>query len=54
MLLLTIYLLLSLLVGFVARERAIGFIGFFVLSLLFTPVIMFLVYLLGAPARRAG
>ncbi len=51
MLFLTIYVVLSLLVGFIARDRWIGFVGFFLLSLFVSPLIMFLVYLLGAPAR---
>jgi uncharacterized membrane protein YhdT len=44
-----LYLLACLLVGFLGRKRQIGFAGFFVLSLFVTPLVMSLVYLLGAP-----
>jgi hypothetical protein len=40
------YLVCCLLVAYLARDRVIGFIGFFVLSLIFTPLIMFFVFLL--------
>jgi hypothetical protein len=43
------YLIASLLVGFAGRGRQIGFAGFFVLSLLLTPLVTYLIYLLGAP-----
>jgi hypothetical protein len=41
------YLACCGLVGYLARDRIIGFVGFFLLSLIFTPFIMFLVFLLG-------
>jgi hypothetical protein len=47
------YLLACLLVGYMGRDRQIGFAGFFVLSLFLSPVIMALVYLLGAPRRSS-
>jgi hypothetical protein len=47
--LLAAYVAGSLIVGYVGRNRQIGFAGFFVLSLLLSPVVMFLVYLLGNP-----
>jgi len=47
--LVVLYLLLCLLVGFVGRNRKIGFAGFFVLSVLLSPLVMALVYLLGTP-----
>jgi hypothetical protein len=47
------YLIACLLVGFVGRKRQIGFAGFVVLSLLLTPVVTFLIYLLGAPKANA-
>lgn len=47
--LVALYLFGCLLVGFVGRERQIGFAGFFVLSLFVTPFVMILVYWLGAP-----
>jgi hypothetical protein len=40
---------LSALVGWIGRDRAIGFAGFFVLSLLFTPFVMALVLLVSVP-----
>ena len=42
-----VYLACCCLVGFLGRDRIIGFIGFFMFSLLFTPFIMFLVFILG-------
>ena len=47
------YVTACLLIGFVGRGRQIGFAGFFVLSLLLTPVVTFLVYLLGAPRANS-
>lgn len=47
-----LYVLLCLLVGFLGRHRAVGFAGCFVLSLLVTPFIMALVLLVGAPRER--
>jgi hypothetical protein len=46
-----IYLALCLLVGWLGRARRVGTIGFFILSLLFTPLIMALVLLISAPRR---
>jgi Na+/proline symporter len=47
--LVAVYLVLCLLVGFIGRNRQIGFAGFFVLSILLSPFVMALVYLLGTP-----
>jgi hypothetical protein len=47
--LVAVYLLLCLLVGFIGRDRQIGFAGFFILSVFLSPLVMALVYLLGAP-----
>lgn len=47
-----LYVLASLFIGYLGRDRLIGFIGFFVLSLLVTPVISAIVILLGL--RRPG
>ena len=47
-----IYLALSIIVAYVGRRRKIGFAGFFVLSLVLTPLVMILVYLLGAPRAQ--
>jgi hypothetical protein len=48
-----VYLLACLLVGFIGRDRQIGFAGFFVLSLFLTPIVMALAYLLAAPQRSS-
>jgi hypothetical protein len=42
---LAIYLLLSLVVGFVGRNRPIGFLGYFLLSIIVTPVVTLLTIL---------
>jgi len=47
--LIAFYLLLALLVGVLGRDRAIGFAGFFVLSLVLTPVLSAVLLLLTAP-----
>ena len=44
-----LYTACCLLVAYMARDRIIGFVGFFILSFLFTPLLAFLVYLLGIP-----
>jgi hypothetical protein len=46
------YIALSALVGHLGRGRAIGFAGFFALSLLFTPFILALVLLVSAPLTK--
>ncbi|MBC2768951.1 hypothetical protein [Pusillimonas minor] len=45
------YVLLSLLVGFIGRNSRVGFAGAFVLSLLLTPVVMGLAYLIAEPRK---
>jgi hypothetical protein len=45
---------LSALVGWLGRDRAIGFAGFFVLSLIFTPFITSLVLLVSMPRSTAA
>lgn len=54
--LLLIFLLvaLSVLVGWLGKDRAIGFAGFFVLSLIFTPFITSLVLLVSMPRSSTG
>ena len=47
--LVALYAALSLLVGYLGRRRSIGFAGFFVLSLLLSPIVMSLVLLVGLP-----
>ena len=44
-----LWVFLSALVGWLGRDRAIGFAGFFVLSLLFTPFVMALVLVVSVP-----
>ena len=46
-----LYAGLCALVGYLGRDRAVGFAGYFVLSLLLTPLVMALVLLVGAPRR---
>lgn len=43
------YVLLCLVVGFFGRNRAIGFPGVFVVSVLITPLVMGLLLILTAP-----
>ncbi|WP_395663499.1 hypothetical protein [Aestuariivirga sp.] len=43
-----LYVSLCAFVGYLGRERAVGFAGYFVLSLLLTPLVMALVLLVGA------
>jgi hypothetical protein len=46
------YVLVCLLVGWLGRDRQIGFSGVFVMSLVITPVVMCLVLLIGAPKEK--
>jgi hypothetical protein len=46
-----LYLVFSLLVGLCGIPRRIGFFATFILSVLFTPVLVLLVLVLTAPAR---
>ena len=48
-----IYLLFSVLVGLLGRTRRLRFIGTFALSLLFTPVAVFIVLYLTESIRQA-
>jgi hypothetical protein len=48
-----VYLLLCLLVGYLGRSRSVGFAGYLVLSLLVTPFVMALVLLVGAPRESS-
>ncbi|MDO7639078.1 MAG: hypothetical protein MUQ61_00275 [OM182 bacterium] len=47
------YVLLSMLIAAIGRKRVVGFLGMFVLSLLFSPIIMGLVLLVMAPVSKA-
>jgi hypothetical protein len=49
-----LYLLAAALVGFAGRGRRIGFIGFFLLSLLVTPIIGILIVFLSAPTGQSS
>jgi hypothetical protein len=49
--LIAVYVVLSLLVGYLGRGRSIGFAGYFVLSLIISPLIMALVLLVGMPRK---
>jgi uncharacterized membrane protein len=40
-----VYLALCLVVGFTGRHRRLGFLGYFLLSIVFTPIIMLLILL---------
>jgi hypothetical protein len=48
-----LYVIFSLLVGLCGSQRRMGFIGTFVVSLFFTPVLVLIVLLLTGPAQRA-
>jgi FtsH-binding integral membrane protein len=47
-----LYVVFSILVGICGSQRRMGFIGTFIVSLLFTPVIVLIVLLLTGPAQR--
>jgi hypothetical protein len=49
---LILYVVFSLLVGLCGSQRRMGFIGTFLISLLFTPVIVLIVLLLTGPSQR--
>lgn len=46
-----LYILLSVLVGWLGRHKQIGFVGFLVLSLVFTPVVTLLVLMMSHDRR---
>jgi hypothetical protein len=48
-----VYLVLSVIVGGIGRKRSIGFAGFFVLSLLLTPILIGIVLLVTLPKDLA-
>lgn len=47
------WILLSVLVGFLGRHRRIGFVGFFLLALVFTPIVALLVLVVTAPKTKS-
>jgi hypothetical protein len=49
-----LYVMASILVGYFGRRRVMGFLGFFLTSLLITPVGGLLVLLLTAPRTRTA
>ena len=48
-----LYVVFAILVGLCGSQRRMGFIGTFIVSLLFTPVIVLIVLLLTGPSQRA-
>ena len=50
----TLYFALCLLVGYLGRKREIGFAGFFVLSILLTPLITALILLISGQRKNAS
>ena len=46
------YLVLCLIVGYLGRNRAIGFWGFFILSILLTPLVGGIVLAVAAPRSQ--
>lgn len=46
-----IYVLLAVLVGWLGRHKQVGFVGFLVLSLVFTPVVTLLVLMMSHDRR---
>ena len=49
---LILYVVFSILVGLCGSQRRMGFIGTFIVSLLFTPLLVLILLLLTGPAQR--
>jgi hypothetical protein len=49
----TLYIVFCLLVGLCGSQRRMGFLGTFLVSLVFTPVIVLVILLLTGSSRRA-
>ena len=49
---LILYIMFSLLVGLCGSQRRMGFVGTFLSSMLFTPVVVLIVLLLTGPSQR--
>ncbi len=47
-----LYVLVSVLVGWLGRHKQIGFVGFMILSLVVTPVVAFLVLMVAQDRRE--
>lgn len=45
------YFLLCALSGYLGRERSMGFLGFFVLAILLTPVVIIIILMMSAPRK---
>jgi hypothetical protein len=50
--LIMVYLAFCILVGICGGQRRMGFLGTFILSILFTPVLVLIVLLITGPSRR--
>ena len=48
---LVVYLLICLVVGFLGRHRSVGFVGFFLISLLLTPIVSIIILLLAVERK---
>jgi hypothetical protein len=46
-----LWFLLAALIGYLGRHRAAGFLGFFLASVFFSPLVAFLILVLSRPAR---
>ena len=53
-LLYALYVLLCILVGYLGRKREIGFAGFFILSILLSPLITALILLISGQRKTAA
>jgi len=49
---LVLYIVFCVLVGFCGSQRRMGFVGTFITSLFFTPVVVLIVLLLTGPSQR--
>lgn len=49
---LILYIVFSILVGICGSQRRMGFIGTFIVSLIFTPILVLIVLLLTGPSQR--
>jgi hypothetical protein len=52
--LIILYVLGAVLVGYAGRNRRIGSVGFFLISLLITPILGFLIVVISAPMKTAA
>lgn len=51
--LVVLYVIFCILVGLCGSQRRMGFLGTFIVSFLFTPVVVLIVLLLTGPSQRA-